>query len=87
MDKPRELVTYLNGETLPHSRAITILQEGNLEAAGGFYDSERTFDGRVFKLRQHLQRLYRGLEFSSIDPHFPYQLHREYRNQQQNYLM
>ena len=22
-----------------------------------------------------------------LNPHFPYQLHREYRNQQQNYLM
>lgn len=64
----RELTTYLNGELMPHSEAVAALQSEEAQSAGGFYDSARTFDGRVFKLRQHLQRLYNGLNATGIDP-------------------
>ncbi|HIA15540.1 MAG TPA: hypothetical protein EYN72_01910, partial [Dehalococcoidia bacterium] len=63
-----ELLTYLNGRILPHSQASPLLQRINAASIGGFYDAERTFGGKVFKLRSHLERLYRGLEASSIDP-------------------
>jgi branched-chain amino acid aminotransferase len=68
MDEPRELVTYLNGQIVPHSQAATALQETDMQPAGGFYDTERTFGGRLFKLRQHLERLYQGLDLAQIDP-------------------
>ena len=64
----RELTTYLNGELMPHSQAVAALQSEEAQSAGGFYDSARTFGGRVFKLRQHLQRLYNGLNATGIDP-------------------
>lgn len=63
-----ELLTYLNGRIMPHSQASPMLQRINAASIGGFYDAERTFGGKVFKLRSHLERLYRGLEASSIDP-------------------
>ena len=68
MAGPAGYVTYLNGQVMPHREAMAALQEGNLGSAGGFYDHERTFNGRVFKLRQHLERLYRGLAVTQIDP-------------------
>ena len=68
MVEPRELVTYLNGEILPHSEAVTALQGKNLESSGGFYDVERTFNGRLFKLGHHLERLYRGLKSAGVEP-------------------
>jgi branched-chain amino acid aminotransferase len=68
MTEPKELVMYVNGRFLPYSRGMAALQQGDMQAAGGFYDAERTFNGRVFELRLHLERLYRGLEFSQIDP-------------------
>ncbi len=64
----RELTTYLNGELMPHSQAVAALQSEESQSAGGFYDSARTFGDRVFKLRQHLRRLYNGLDATGIDP-------------------
>ena len=68
MVEASKLVTYLNGRFLPHGEAVAALQATDGESAGGFYDTERTFNGQVFKLRQHLERLYRGLAVSQIDP-------------------
>ncbi len=68
MTTPAEFVAYVNGEVMPQSRAVQLMQAMSLGAAGGFYDSERTFGGRVFKLRRHLERLYSGLEYSGMDP-------------------
>ncbi len=53
---------------MPQGRAVEAMQAMSLGAAGGFYDSERTFAGRVFKLRRHLERLYNGLEHGGMDP-------------------
>ena len=44
------------------------MSENEGQSSGGFYDAERTFSGQVFKLREHLQRLYRGLEQAQIEP-------------------
>ena len=68
MTTPAEFVAYVNGEVMPQGRAVEMMQAMSLGAAGGFYDSERTFGGRVFKLRRHLERLYNGLEHSGMDP-------------------
>jgi branched-chain amino acid aminotransferase len=63
-----QLVAYLNGQTMPHRQALAVLQEKGLVSAGGFYDHERTFNGRAFKVRQHLDRLYNGLNATKIEP-------------------
>ena len=68
MDETRELVAYLNGRIVPHGQVLANLTEGGSESAGGLYDAERTFSGQVFKLREHLQRLYRSLDFAKLDP-------------------
>ena len=63
-----EFVAYLNGRLVPHSEAMAELSEGRMRSAGGLYDAERTFGGEVFKLREHLQRLHRGLHLAHLDP-------------------
>ncbi len=63
-----ELIAYLNGQMLPHSEAVAGMRADGSGSGGGLYDAERTFDGRVFKLRAHLQRLYNGLEGGHVDP-------------------
>lgn len=63
-----ELMAYLNGDLLPHSEAVAGMRSDGSGSGGGLYDAERTFDGRVFKLREHLQRLYNGLEGSHVYP-------------------
>ena len=63
-----ELVSYLNGRLVPHSQAVAELSESDIGSAGGFYDAERTFNGQVFKLHRHLERLYGTLDCATIDP-------------------
>ena len=61
------LVSYLNGQLISHEQVTAELNESGGGPVGGFYDAERTFNGQVFKLRQHLQRLYGNLESARID--------------------
>jgi len=63
-----QFVSYLNGQTMSHRQALALLQEKGAGSAGGFYDHERTFNGRAFKVRQHLERLYNGLAATKIEP-------------------
>jgi branched-chain amino acid aminotransferase len=64
----QEFLTYVNGRVMPHSQALPELQRINMRSAGGYYDSARTFGGRPFQLRRHLERLFSGLAYSNIDP-------------------
>ena len=68
MGKTREFVTYVNGRFVPHSEALTEMSADGSSMSGGLYDAERTFNGDVFKLNGHLQRLYIGLRHANMDP-------------------
>ena len=68
MTDKRELIAYHNGEHVPHSQAVSAVSEGDSQRDGAVYDAERTFNGQVFKLRHHLERLYSGLESVGLDP-------------------
>lgn len=68
MAEPRELVAYLNGRVLPQSQVVATYQGKDLQSSDGFYDTERTFNGQLFKLPQHLERLYRSLAAAEVDP-------------------
>ena len=63
----KDFLAYINGRVMPHSEAIPALRRINARSAGGYYDTARTFGGRPFKLRQHLERLFNGLAYSKID--------------------
>ena len=64
----RDLVVYLNGQTMPHSQAIASAEGQGLGSASGLYDTARTFNGHVFKLRPHLERLHRSLAVAQNKP-------------------
>ena len=63
----KDFLAYINGRVMPYSEAIPVLRRINSRSAGGYYDTARTFGGRPFKLRQHLERLFNGLAYSRID--------------------
>ncbi len=64
----KDFLTYVNGQVMPYSQAVPILRRINSRSKGGYYDTARTFGGRPFKLRRHLERLFNGLAYSKIDP-------------------
>lgn len=64
----QERVVYFNGEIVPESSArIHFLDAGFLDGDAVF-DRTRTFAGKIFKLEEHLNRLYRSLKYMRIDP-------------------
>ena len=56
-----ERIVYLNGEFLPESQAHVSLFDMGFRVGDGVYDVARTFAGKPFKLREHVDRLYRSM--------------------------
>lgn len=64
----RERVVYLNGRIIPESQASISIRDRGFLAGDAVFDTERTFNGQVFKLREHIGRLFRSLKYVQIDP-------------------
>ena len=64
----RERVIYLNGEIVPESEGKVSIRDRGFVYGDAVFDTTRTFGGRIFKLRQHLDRLYDSLKYMRIDP-------------------
>ena len=63
-----ELTFWLNGEFLPESQALVPVNCRGYRNGDGVFDTERTFNGKIFKLDEHLARLEKSLRFTRIDP-------------------
>ncbi len=61
-------VVYLNGEFVPESAARLSIYDAALCDGAMAFEVSRTFNGRLFKLREHLQRLGDTLTALGIDP-------------------
>ena len=65
---PDERVVYLNGKIIPESTATISIHDLGFTLGDGVYDMTRTFEGRIFRLEEHIERLYRSLKYMRIDP-------------------
>jgi branched-chain amino acid aminotransferase len=63
-----EYTVWLNGEFVPASEAKVGLQDRGLRLGDVVFDTSRTFNGTVFRLRDHLDRLFRSLTYTRMDP-------------------
>ena len=64
-----ERVAYLNGEIVPESEARISIFDRGFQGGEAVYESTRTFEKtRPFKLREHIDRLYRSCRYLRIDP-------------------
>ena len=68
MSATRERMVYINGELVPESQAVVSVFDRGFQSGDGVYDVERTYGGKPFKLRRHLERLYNSLHYTRIDP-------------------
>ena len=66
-----ERVAFYDGQILPESQVRIPFRDLSAMRGIGVYDTERTFDGRVFKLRGHLERLWRSMAYTRIEPPMP----------------
>ena len=63
-----EYQIWLNGEYVPRDEARIPMTDRGFRLGDVVFDTSRTFDGAVFKLRDHLDRLYRSLKYVRIEP-------------------
>ena len=62
-----EYTVWLNGEFIPRSEAKVGLTDRGFLLGDAIYDTSRTFNGEVFRLRDHLKRFYRSARYTRID--------------------
>ncbi len=53
-----ELMIYVNGEYVPKSQATTSIYDHGFLYGDGVFEGIRAYNGRVFKLTEHIDRLY-----------------------------
>ena len=63
-----ERISYFNGEYVPDSECKIHIGNRGFMKGDTVFDVSRTFNGKVHRLRYHLDRLYRSLTFARIDP-------------------
>ena len=68
MSIPNQRIVYLNGDYLPENEARLPFRDRGVKYGDAVFDTTRTFNHEIFKLREHLERLYRSLRYIGIDP-------------------
>ncbi len=63
-----ESISYFNGKFVPDSECKVHIGEKGFLRGDAVYDLTRTFNGKIHRPKDHLDRLYRSLTFARIDP-------------------
>ena len=61
-------VAYFNGRIVPEREVVLPFRDRGFKYGDAAFDMTRTFHGRPFKLKEHVERLYRSLRYLRIDP-------------------
>ena len=65
-----ERVAWFNGEFMPESEVRIPFRDSSWVYGDGCFDMTRTFGHRLFKVKEHVDRLSRSLKYLRIDPGF-----------------
>jgi len=60
-------IAYFNGKFVPETDVVIPYRDRSFNRGDGCFDMTRTFDGRIFRLAEHVERLYRSLRYLRID--------------------
>ncbi len=63
-----ERVAYFNGKIVPESDVLIPFRDRGFMAGDAVFDTARTVRHRIFKLREHIDRLYNSLRYIQVDP-------------------
>lgn len=69
--RANERVVWMNGDFVPESKALVPYRERSFIMGDGAFDMTRTFRGRIFRLEDHVERLYRSLRALRLDATMP----------------
>ncbi len=62
-----EFTAYFNGEWVPDSQVKIDPTDRGFQVADVVFDVARTFGGKSFRMKEHVDRLYRSLKYVRID--------------------
>jgi len=71
MTESKPLYAYVNGEYVPKEEASVSVYDHGFLYGDGVYEAIRAYDGTVFKLREHLDRLYESAKSIKIEIPIP----------------
>ena len=63
-----ERVAYVNGQVVPENEAKISIGDTGFLYGDAVFDTTRSFGHRIFRLEEHLDRLYNSLKYMRIDP-------------------
>ena len=63
-----EYTAYFNGEWVPEDEVKISPRDRGFVTGDVVFDVERTFNGKSFRMKEHVDRLYRSLKYVRIDP-------------------
>ena len=61
-------IAYFNGRFVPEREVLVPFRDRGFKYGDAVFDTTRTFGHRIFKLGEHVDRLYRSLRYLRIDP-------------------
>ena len=61
-------VAYFNGRIVPEREVVVPFRDKSWTRGDGAFDMTRSFNGRAFKLEEHIARFYKSLRYLAIDP-------------------
>ena len=67
MTRASERIAYHNGRFVPEREVLVPFRDRGFKYGDAVFDTTRTFAHRVFKLAEHVDRLYRSLRYLRID--------------------
>lgn len=68
--RSNERLAWFNGEFMPEREVRIPFRDSSWVYGDGCFDMTRSFGHRLFKVREHVDRLYRSLKYLRIDPGF-----------------
>ena len=61
-------LAYVNGEIMPIERAVVPIEDRGYQFGDGVYEFVASYEGRLFMLEEHLDRLERSMRELAFDP-------------------
>jgi len=68
-----QFMAYFNGKWIPTDECKVSIADRGFTLGDGVFEVDRTFNGKIFDLNGHLDRLFRSLKYVRIDPGLTYQ--------------
>ena len=65
--RANQRIAYFNGRYVPEAEVLVPFRDRSFLYGDGCFDMTRTFNGRPFKVKEHIERFYRSLTYLRID--------------------